>query len=64
MRLLPRRNYAEMLAILVWVVVYSISPDFLKHLFVVDSSGYMQLMSMLLLFVMVGDILIMSYWRR
>ncbi|MBM6763254.1 hypothetical protein [Ligilactobacillus agilis] len=63
MQLLPKRNYAEMLIILLVTILYSLFPADLKQALGISESLYMQVMGLLLLAVMLLDVAVMSYWR-
>lgn len=63
MQLLPKRNYAEMLIILLVTILYSLCPADLKQALGISESLYMQVMGLLLLAVMLLDVAVMSYWR-
>lgn len=63
MQLLPKRNYAEMLIILLVTILYILCPADLKQALGISESLYMQVMGLLLLAVMLLDVAVMSYWR-
>lgn len=63
MQLLPKRNYAEMLIILLVTILYSLCPADFKQALGISESLYMQVMGLLLLAVMLLDVAVMSYWR-
>jgi ACR3 family arsenite efflux pump ArsB len=60
---LPKRNYAEMLALLAGIILYCFGPDVIEQLV---KEGYvgLKILLFLLIFVMLGDILAMIYWRE
>ena len=63
MQLLPKRNYAEMMIILLVTILYSVCAADLKQALGISESLYMQVMGLLLLAVMLLDVAVMSYWR-
>ena len=63
MSLLPKRNYAEMLIILLLVALYSLCPSEFTHALGLAQSMYLQAMGTLLIVVMLVDILVMTYWQ-
>ena len=61
--MLPKRNYAELLALLVGIMLYSLRPNLLDHL---AKAGYgsLKILLFLLFFVMLGDILTMCWFNQ
>ena len=63
MDMLPKRNYAEILALLAGIIFYCFGPDVVENLV---KEGYvgLKVLVFLLITVMLGDIIAMSYWRQ
>lgn len=59
--MLPKRNYAEMIIILLGVTWYCLGS--LLAPLIVAQDFWLKAILLLLLFVMIFDILIMIYWR-